>query len=255
MRKTLQLLCVALVFTFIGLAVLIPPNRASAVADECSARMAEETSRYVREQNISLKGAAQEFYSNKAEQVLLLSSEEKLKPDAARGFRNTVAVINHRDAAGKGNFYVIEQEIRPGEVTFLLKKDSKVLQTLPVKLNPSGRAGAVAQKGPGVGCNPSSCAAINEAEAIIDAQMAAMANQTCKRVSYCVQHCDCFAGSLGISQVIKYVDPTAKGCWRFNVTFLSLSAPSRLWLRVTESPLLAEALDAAVQKEVGLYHF
>ncbi|HEV2861706.1 MAG TPA: hypothetical protein VGX48_11910 [Pyrinomonadaceae bacterium] len=214
--------------------------------------MAEETSRFIREQNIPLKGAAYEFYGSKSEQVFLLGSEEKLKPEAARGFRNTVAVINHKDAAGGGGFYVVEQEIRPGEVTFTLKKDSKVIQSLPVRLNPSGRVRA-AQIGPGVGCKPSDCDAINGAEVNFDAQMVAMANQTCKRVSYCVQHCECFAGTMGISYVLKYVDPTAKSCWYANADYKSLSA--NLWLKVAEGPLLETALDAAIKKEVKLYNF
>ena len=254
MRKMLKLSCFALVFAFIGLADVIPSNRARAVGDECSTRMAEETSRYVREMNIPLKGAAYEFYSSKAEQVLLLSSEEKLKADAGKGFRNTVAVINHRDAAGKGGFYVIEQEIRPGEVTFLLKKDSRVIQSLPVKLNLSRNAARIAQIGPGVGCKPSDCDAINQEEAAMDAQMAALANNTCKRITYCVQHCSCFAGSMGIAQVLKYVDPTSKGCWKVNAQSAQhLSA--QLWFKVTESTLLAQAFDVAIKKEVGLYRF
>lgn len=254
MRKMLKLSCFALAFAFVGLAGLIPSNSAGAAGEECPTRLAEETSRFIREQNISLKGAAYEFYGSKSEQVFLLSSEEKLKPDAARGFRNIVAVINHKDAAGRGGFYVIEQEIRPGEVTFSLKKDSRVIQTLPVKLNPSRNAARIGKIGPGLGCNQAACDAINEEEATMDAQMAELANNTCKRITYCVQHCSCFAGSMGIAQVLKYVDPTSKGCWKVNAQSAQyLSA--QLWFKVTESTLLAQAFDVAIKKEVGLYSF
>jgi hypothetical protein len=250
-RKTLQLLSIAIAVAVIGLSGFAPSNRASADSRECSNRMSEETSRYIKEMNIPLKGADAEFYSGKAEQVYLLNSEETLNPGAGRPVRNTVAVINHKDADGRSNFYVVEQEVRPGEVSFLLKKDSKLVQTLPVQLNLPDRSFRLAQAGPGVGCQPSSCNAINQAEAAVDANMAALANKDCRRVSYCVQHCSCFAGAMGVAQVIKYVDPTSRNCWVRDVGTYYASA--HFWRAVSESSLLAQALDAAIKKEVRLY--
>jgi hypothetical protein len=241
----------AIAVVVIGLSGFTPSNRANADSRECPGRMSEETSRYVREMNIPLKGADAEFYSSREEQVYLLSSEEALNPDAGKPVRNTVAVINHKDAGGRSKFYVVEQEIRPGEVSFLLKQDSKVIQTLPVLLNLPDRSFRLAQAGPGLGCQPSTCSAINQAEAAVDANMAALANKECRRVSYCVQHCSCFAGAVGIAQVLKYVDPTSRNCWIRNVGTQYASA--QFWMRFTESPLLTQALDVAIKKEVRLY--
>ena len=253
MRKTLQLLSLVLVMTIIGLTTLTPSNRANADNDECFTRMSEETSRYIREMKIQLKGADPEFYSSKAEQVYLLSSEETLKLDARKTVKNTVAVINHKDARGKDSFYVIEQEITPGQVTFFLKKDSEVLQSLPVKLNLPRRATRPPKIGPGVPCKQSDCDEINKEEAATDAAMAARANQTCKRQSYCVQHCECFAGALGVSQTIKYVDPTSWRCRSIKTEIKYL--PLHLWIKTIEGPLLDQAFDTAIKKEVSRYTF
>lgn len=254
MRKTLQLLSIAIAVAVIGLSGLTLSNRANADNRECSSRvMSEETSRYIREMNIPLKGADAEFYSGKGEQVYLLNSEEIVNPDAGRPVRQTVAVINHKGAGRGSDFYVVEQEIRSGEVSFLLTKDAKLIQTLPVRLNLPNRSFRLAQTGPGVGCQPDDCKAINQAEAAADATAVALANQECRRVSYCVQHCSCFAGAMGVAQVLKYVDPTSRNCWIRNVTVQYASA--HFWPRFTESenPLLAQALDTAIQKEVRLY--
>jgi hypothetical protein len=253
MRKMLQLLSLALIITIIGLTDFTPSNRANADNDECVTRMSEETFRYVREMNIPLKGADSEFYSSKAEQVYLLSSEEKLKLDDRKTVKNTVAVVNHKDASGKGGFYVIEQEIMPGKVTFFLKKDSKLLQSLPVKLNLPRRTTRPAKIGPGVPCKQSDCNQINKEEAATDAVMASLANKTCKRQTYCVQHCECFAGALGVSQNIKYVDPTSWRCRVINAETKYLSL--HLWIKTIEGSLLDQAFDTAIKKEVSLYTF
>jgi len=250
-RKKLQLLGIAIAVALIGLSGLTPSNRASADNRECSTRMSEETSRYIKEMNVSLKGADAEFYSGKDEQVYLLSSEEALNLDGGKSARNTVAVINHKDAGGRSNFYVVEQEIRPGEISFLLRQGSRVIQTLPVQLNLPERPFRLTQAGPGVGCQPSDCNAMRQAEMAVDANMAALANKDCRRVSYCVQHCECFAGAMGMAYVIKYVDPTSRNCWIRNVETQYASA--QLWMRFTKSSLLAQALDVAIRKEVRLY--
>jgi hypothetical protein len=244
---------IGLVLTFICLTDFMPSNRANADNDECSTRMSEETSRYVREMKIPLKGADSEFYSSKAEQVYVLNSEEILKLGARKSVKNTVAVINHKDAGGKGSFYVIEQEITPGNVTFFLKKDSKILQSLPVALNLSGRPGRLTQSIPGGPCKQSDCDVINQEKAAMLAMLAARANQTCTRQRFCVQSCRCFAGVLDVSQDIGYVDPTSRRCWTYNVDISYLSA--QLWVRVTESPLLTQAFEIAIKKEALLYTF
>lgn len=253
MRKTLQLLSIALVITLICLSDFIPSNRAHAENDECLTRMSEETSRYVREMKIPLKGTDSEFYSSKAEQVYLLNSEETLKLDARKTFRNTVAVVNHKDAGGKSSFYVIEQEITPGKVTFFLKKDSKVLQSLPVNLIRPRRSARLTQMIPGGPCKQSDCDVINKEKAATIAAMAARANQTCTRQHFCVQSCRCVVGVLAVSQDIMYVDPTSRNCWTLNADVNYLAA--QLLVRVTESPLLAQAFEVAIKKESRLYTF
>ena len=253
MRKTLQPLSIVLLITIIGLTDFMPSNRANAKNDERLTRMSEETSRYVREMKIPLKGADPEFYSSKAEQVYMLNSEETLKLDARKTFRNTVAVINHRDAGGKSSFYVIEQEITPGKVTFFLKKDSKILQSLPVNLIPPRMPARLTQKIPGGPCKQSDCDNINKEKAATIAVMAARANQTCVRQQFCVQSCRCSVGVLDVSQDIMYVDPTSWRCGTSNSDATYLSA--QLWVRVTESPLLAQAFETAIKKEARLYTF
>lgn len=250
---TLHLSRIALVVTLIGLAVFTPSHRAQADKDECSTRMSEETSRYIREMKISLKGADSEFYSSKAEQVYLLNSEEALKLDGRNIIRNTVAVINHKDSNGKGSFYVIEQEIRPDKVVFFLKSNAKVLQSLQVALNPPDRSVSAIPSGPGVPCNQSQCNVINNKAALIGAQMALLANQTCKRQTYCVQHCMCFAGVQSVSWDIMFIDPTSRRCWIANAESASLSA--HLWPVAPGNPLLAQAFDVAIKKQARLYTF
>jgi hypothetical protein len=202
---------------------------------------------------IPLKGADSEFYSSKAEQVYLLNSEETLKLDARKTFRNTVAVINHKDAGGKSSFYVIEQEITPGKVTFFLKKDSKVLQSLPVNLIPPRRSARLTQMIPGGPCKQSDCDDINKEKAATIAVMAARANQTCRRQGFCLQSCRCVVGVLDVTQDLMYVDPTSRNCWKFNLEVKYISA--HLWAKVTESPLLAQAFEVAIKKEARLYTF
>ena len=250
---TLHLSRIALVITLLGLAVFTPSHRAHADKDDCSTRMSEETSRYIREMKITLKGTDPEFYSSKAEQVYLLNSGEVLKLGGRSFIRNTVAVINHKDANGKGSFYVIEQEIRPGKVFFFLKNDSQVLQSLQVELNPPDRSVSAIPSGPGVPCNQSQCNAINKKAAVIGAQMALIANQTCQRQIYCVQHCMCFAGVQSVSQDLMFIDPTSRRCWKANAEAASLSA--HLWMPPTGNPLLAQAFDVAIKKQARLYTF
>lgn len=90
--------------------------------DDCSTKMSAETQRYIVETKVPLKGADSEFYASGTEQVYLLNSEERMKLDVRQTVRSTVAVINHKEASGKGSFYVIEQEIMPGQVLFSLKE-------------------------------------------------------------------------------------------------------------------------------------
>lgn len=248
MRKTFLLSGAALCLAIVVLVAFLPSSVASAKDNDCFISMSDETSRYVREAKVPLRGNDAEFYSSETEQVLLLSSDEIVKLPVRKPITSTVAVIDHRGKDGIASFYVIEQVIAPGSVTFHLRKDSRILESLQVALTSPSKS---ARLKPEPVCGANDCAVINSNEAVIDAAMAALANQTCKRQLYCVEHCMCFAGKLAVAQTLKYVDPTSRRCWRVNVETRSL----QMWNRVSAGPLLAHSFEVAVQKAVTLYRF
>lgn len=251
MKKIIRPLTVLLMMTILVLAELTPSNEARADTGECFARMSEETARYVREMRIPLKGADSEFYASKAEQVYLLNSEETLNLSAGRTFKNTVAVINYKDARGGGGFYVIEQEITPGKITFFLKKDSEVLESRPVKLFvPRGLAGRA--QGPGQPCNQSDCDSINNDTRAKVAALAVEANRTCTTQHTCLPFCNCFAGKLSVAPTIIDVPPSS---WRCRTTWQVKYAESQFWIKKINGPLLIQAFDVAIKKEAGRYTF
>ncbi|HEX8474974.1 MAG TPA: hypothetical protein VF666_13165 [Pyrinomonadaceae bacterium] len=252
MRKMIQLLCIAFVITIIGLTGLMPSSKVEADNTECLSRMSEETATYIRDMKISLKGRDAEFYSNKGEQVYLLNSEEPLKLNSRRPITNTVAVVNHQDANGKRDFYVIEQEITRDKIIYALKKDSKVLQTLPIRMGSPAR---LKVGGPG---NPSGCQcdAINAETNAQLAGLVTLANQTCKKQGVCLPVCHCFGGVQSIAQTLFAANPTSWNCRKFTeVKFIA----SSLWGRVSEESgtgtLLDHAFEVAIKKEALLYSF
>jgi hypothetical protein len=247
MRKTIQLSSIALVLAIIGLMDFTSSRKVKADDGECFTGMSEETARYVREKKIPLKGTDSEFYSNRTEQVYLLSSEETLKLDSRRNIRNTVAVINHKEAGGKGGFYVIEQEIAPGRVTYFLKKDSQVLQSLPMKLFVSRESSPRAQAIPGK-CD---CTELDDYARNRTATLLALANQTCHRQTECIPYCKCVGGKQSVAYNYTFFDPTSWRCRTLNAS----NQTAVLWNRVKAGTLLDQAFDTAIKKEAALYTF
>lgn len=248
MRKTIQLLSLAFVMSIIGLTSFAPVHKAGADNGECLTRMSEDTARYIREMRIPLKGADSEFYSSKTEQVYLLSSEETLKLDSRRNIKNTVAVINYKEAGSKSGFYVIEQEIARGKVTYFLKKDSRVLQTLPMNLFVGRASSPRAQAIPGK-CD---CTELDEYARNRSATLLALANQTCQRQIECIPFCRCIGNKQSVAYNYTFFDPTS---WRCRKLIALNFQASALWSLVRDGTLLDQAFDTAIKKEAGRYIF
>ncbi len=251
MKKITQLFCLAVVLTIIGLSGCMPSNRPSADTGGCLAQMSDETTAHIRDRKIPLKGTDAQLFGNKEEQVYLVSSQEPVKLNSKEVAKNVVAVINHKEAGGKSNFYLIEQEITPEQITFVLSKDSKVLESLPIKLV-LPRAAIPGPGGPDQGACQSSCDSI---DADNDAQLQALlaeANSTCSDRGICLPMCTCLNGVQSIGFKIINVEPTSWRCRRniaveyYDWHFFALRNPG---------PFLDQAFDMAIKKEARLYAF
>lgn len=222
-----------------------PTRNPTADNRDCLVTMGEETAAYLRERNIPLKGADAELYGNKEQQVYLLNSQEPVKVSAEAAGKNPVAIIQHKDARGKSNFYLIEQEITAEKITFILSKDSKVLESLPVPLVLS----RATVPHPGGECKKY-CDSI---EANNDAQLQAVlaqANQTCTRMRICLPFCHCVSGVPHIGYAMYLVAPTSWRCWKVLATEKQLSIK---WDLPDSGPFLDQAFDTALRKTASLY--
>jgi hypothetical protein len=242
MKKMVHRRRVAILLAIIGLTGCLsseanPGNRADRT------RMSEETAAFIRDRKIPLKGTDAEFYGNKEEQVYLLNSQDRVKLNSKASEKNTVAVINQKHANGKSNFYIIEQEITPKQITFLLRKDSKVLESLLI------RVGAAPH--PGVGNCQSFC---DSMEANNKAQLQAVqveVNGTCSTTRFCLPMCGCVGGVGTVVGWATYaIYPTSLRC---GMNVASRNRASQFWTSRNLSPFLGRALDTAIKKEAKLY--
>lgn len=234
-----------IVLTLTALAGCGPTRNPTADNRDCLSTMGEETAAYIRERKIPLKGADAELYGNKEQQVYLLNSQEPVKVSADGAGKNPVAIIQHKDARGKSSFYLIEQEITAEKITFILSKDSKVLESLPVPLVLS----RAAVPDPGGECKKY-CDSI---EANNDAQLQAVlaqANQTCTRMRICLPFCHCVSGVPHIGYAMYLVPPTSWKCWKVLATEKQLSLQ---WDLPDPGPFLDQAFDTALRKTASLY--
>jgi hypothetical protein len=248
MRQKFRITRSAIALTIVGLTGCLPSNKPSAGNGDCLTRMAEETASHIRDKKIPLKGADAELHSNKEEQVYVLSSQEPVKLNPKESLKNTVAVINHKEASGKSSFYLVEQEIAPDQITFVLKKNGEVLKSVPVKLILPRQT----VPGPGVGNCESFCDSV-DAENVPYFQAAqADANRTCSTATICRPACFCVGGTPSMPPTLYAFPPNSWRCWK-NVETKYVA--ERFWALRTESPLLDQALDAAVTKEARLYSY
>lgn len=233
--------------SLIALASCGPSHGPKADSADCLAQMSEETTAYIRNTKIPLTGADAEFYANREEQVYLVNSEEAVRLDPKESAKKPVAVINHKEPGGKRSFYLIEQEVAADKITFILSKDSKVLESLPISLvlpRPSI---------PGTGGSPcqNSCDTINADNNAQIQALQAEANQTCSSRGICLPFCRCVGGTQSLEPTLYRIDPTAWRCW-ITTTEVKYHA-FHFWAGRQLGPFLAQAFDTAVIKQAGRF--
>lgn len=244
MRKLLPLTCSAIVLTFIVLTGCLSAKQSNSGNDAGRTRMSEETTTFIRDRKIPLTGTDAEFYGNKEEQVYLLNSQDRVKLNSKASVKNTVAVINQKRGGGKSSFYIIEQEITPNQITFVLRKDSKVIESLPI--------GVAAAPQPGGGGNCQKFCANMEANNKTQLQaLQVQANKTCSIIRFCLPMCGCIHGAGTVVGWAMYaIYPNSIRCAR-NVPLEDRA--SQFWTLQNPGPFLGKALDTAIKKEARLY--
>jgi hypothetical protein len=245
MKNITRLSGFVMVLLLIGLTAFLPPDRVAADGGECLARMSEETTAYIREMKIPLKGADARLYANRREQVYLLSSEETVKLNPGRPVKSTVAVIDHKDAGGRSVFYVIDQEIAKGQATLTLKRGTEVLQTFRTRL-PTMAVRAQAKP------DECDCSYYDNYTAQRIQFLQAEANRLCVTTNECVPICTCPFGKMSVAITRIYFQPTS---WRCRIAIKAEVATRYHWFKVTDDDLLDDAFDTAVEKAVGHYSF
>ena len=245
-KKTVRFL---FILTLISLAGCRPASQPNPAAGDCLSRMAEETAAYVRERKIPLKGGDAKLYGNKEEQVYLLSSQEPVKLGSSGSAKTPVALIQHKDSSGKNSFYLLEQEITPEKITFILSQDSKVFESLPVKLVLPRASVPITPDGPGGECKKY----CDSVEADNDAQLQALlaeANRTCSEIRICLPFCNCVGGVPHTAWALYLINPTSWRCWRVVAVEREIAHP---WPLPDPGPFLDQAFNAALKKTASLY--
>jgi hypothetical protein len=249
MNKKLFSLRSIVSLALIALAGCGPSRNSTAENRDCLDGMAEETTAYIKEKKIPLKGSNGELYSNENEQVYLLSSQESVKLDSNEPVKSPVAVINRKEAGGKRSYYLIEQEITADKVTFILSKDSQVLESLPVPLVRPAKT-IPGPGGPGQGSCEGVCdSAKAENDAKIQAALAE-ANRTCLKQGLCLPVCQCVNGVPYYQQSLIDVNPTS---WRCRREIAIKNQPLHFFALRNTGPFLDEAFDIAMRKAAKLY--
>jgi hypothetical protein len=212
--------------------------------DKCQIKMAQETAEYIKAQKIQLKNQSYKFYANKDEQAYVVSSNEPVKVLVKAPVKNIVAVINSADKTGKSVFYIMEQEIKPETVTYSVKRDSAVLQSIDIKISNFAERtfGPQLPPDPNAPPHPKCLQLLNEWNSMATAALAA-ANTTCQRQQFCAQRCTQMDDPIHVPYIRAYVDPTSWRC-RF------ISAEAISWkIQV----FINRALDDVVSTQVSLY--
>ena len=257
MRTIVHLCSLAVLLVAVCFAVYPPSGKAQSDRSECFNSMDRETAAYIRERSIAIKGRDAEFYSNKDGQVYLLHSNEAVDVGSGRAYKGTVAVLNHRAAGGRQSFYVVEQEIARNRITYQLRRDGELLETMPVTLSVPRRP-VRATTGVPFDCQKY-CDAVNASNQATFQAKQAEANSTCQKVKVCVSMCYCKFGKVDEPQTLIEFKPTSRNCWtRLDLShqFLWALASDRFALSNEADVLtLNYALDVAIRRAAARYTF
>ena len=242
MRKMLQLQRSALVLTLFGLTGCLSSDKSNPGQAHGRTRMSDETAAFIRDRKIPLKSTDAEFYGNKEEQVYLLNSQERIKLGSKKSVKNTVAVVNHKQANGKSAFYLIEQEITAKQIRFVLRRDSKVLESLPIRL--------AAAPSPGGNCKEY-CDRMDANNRAYLQVLQVEANKYCSTRHACLPMCHCVGGYGTVGGSALYaIYPTSVRC---GILVTERFGAPGFWTRRNPSPFLDQAFDTAIKKEAKLY--
>lgn len=259
-EKKLQLfkrICLSLIFclfVFMLLSIVLPEPTVTAQQAECQIKMAAETAEYIKAKKIQLKTPRFEFYANTDEQVYVLSSNESLRVPVKQTVKNTVAVINSKDKNGKSVFYTLEQEMKTDVVTYSVKRDSVVLQSIDVKISNSAEntfKEMKPQPQPKPSQSPSPdplCIKYLNDWNNMASYALARANETCQRQSWCGLLCTRMDDPIHVPFSLAYVDPTSWRCARYS----AILGPfiKSVW---TLTPFVNHALDAVVSSQISSF--
>lgn len=175
MKKVTDMIYVAAIFTLF--VFMISQKTPAQYSENCSKEMAEETAKYVRDSNISLKDAVGEFYSDQDERIYLLSSREKVslkqKPQ-----NRIVAVIARKVKNERTVFYRVESEVEDDSIIYSLRRNGETLERSAIKII-----------GPPWVPPPGSCKKIDAQVKAQMAQMQQLANSTCRILRMCFPIC------------------------------------------------------------------
>lgn len=246
-KMMMRLFGMAFVISVVLMSAFVPAHQAGGDERECQNRMSEETAAYIRKMRIPLRGADSEFYGNGKEQVYVLNSGEVLSLNSRRPVGNTFAVVNHRDARGRSSFYVMEQEVAREQITISIKRDSKLLLSLPVKLVTPRALGRVKDL-PSQG----ECDRINEETNEQVASFLASANQTCKTYQACLPRCN--PANQSVAQLIMIFEPTSWRC-KLDATQYEAGFAHHFLVEVDEGSLLDQAFEVAIKNVSRRYTY
>lgn len=168
---------------------------------ERSKTMAAETAKYIQDSKIAFKGSRSEFYSNKNEQIYILSSESNVNVNTVKPPKRIIAVINHKADNKDSGFYVIESEFQRDSILYSVKRGAEVSYTISVKM---------IKPGPG-GPNPGDpfCDKIKQDSDILLAQVQKDANTYCIPLKVCIPIC---LNSQVIGYSMMLVSPQDYAC-------------------------------------------